>query len=335
MQKQKGVTRHKKKIRSIAVLTSGGDAPGMNAAIRAVVRYGIASGLQVYGLSKGYTGLVEELYQRLELSSVANIIQRGGTVLKTDRCPDFLKKSVRTKAITKLRQQGIDGLIVIGGDGTFRGAHALWQEAKLPVIGLPGTIDNDLYGTDASIGFDTAVNTCIHAIDQIRDTAGSHDRTFLVEVMGRNTGYIALDVGIGGGAEAIVLPESPLSPKAVADKIARGIKRGKTSSIIVVAEGPKGGRAMDLQRALKRQFKIDAKVCILGHVQRGGSPSAYDRKLASRLGAFAVAALAAGYTDAMAGLMGDQELLTPFSQAVQRERKFHGELVDVADRLAT
>lgn len=329
------ISRHSAKIQTLAVLTSGGDAPGMNAAIRAVTRYGIAKNLQIYGLLKGYTGLVEEQYQKLELASVANIIQRGGTILKTDRCPDFEKKNVRKQAIAKLRAHGIDGLIVIGGDGTFRGAHALWQESKLPVIGIPGTIDNDLYGTDFTIGFDTAVNTCIHAIDQIRDTAGAHDRTFLVEVMGRNSGYIALDVGMGGGAEAIVLPEAPLSAKAIAERIKRGERRGKSSSIIVVAEGKSGAGAMDLQKELQKRHKISAKVCILGHVQRGGSPSALDRRLASRLGAFAVQAILAGHTDAMVGLVGEQETLTPFAQAVERRKKFRHDLVTIAELLAT
>ena len=230
---QLAVTRN---FRSIAVLTSGGDAPGMNAAIRAVTRYALAHGLEAFGVMKGYSGLLEGQLERLSASSVANIIQRGGTILKTDRCPEFHKKSCRKEAVRLAREQGIDGLVVIGGDGSFRGAHALWTEFKFPVIGIPGTIDNDIAGTEATIGFDTAVNNALNAIDKIRDTASAHERTFLVEVMGRNSGYIALDVGIGGGAEAILMPEDKAPVSEIAARIQRGLERGKTSSIVVMAD---------------------------------------------------------------------------------------------------
>lgn len=256
------LARHAKKIKSIAVLTSGGDAPGMNAAIRAVTRAGISKGLQVWGVHKGYTGLLQQNFTELNLASVANSIQRGGTILKTDRCPEFLKKSGRREAVENLRSLAIDALVVIGGDGSFRGARCLWQEHKYPVVGIPGTIDNDIYGSDSTIGFDTATNTAVEAIDRIRDTASSHDRIFIVEVMGRNSGHLALEVGIGGGAEAVVIPESPLRVRDVAARIERGIKRGKTSSIIVVAEGKSTGRSFKLVKDLEREFKYSAKVCI-------------------------------------------------------------------------
>lgn len=325
-----------KKISSVAVLTSGGDAPGMNAAIRAVVRTGIACGLQVHGVMKGFTGLVQGDFVDLQLASVANIIQRGGTMLKTDRCPEFHRASARKKAAEHLRKKGIDALIIIGGDGSFRGAHALFKDCKIPVIGVPGTIDNDISGTDATIGFDTAINTALRAIDQIRDTASSHERTFLVEVMGRNSGYIALDVGIGGGAEAIVIPEEKLNAKQVADRVQRGIRRGKTSSIIVVAEGSiPGGRAMQLAHELESAHEIATKVCILGHIQRGGSPSARDRKIASMFAAEAIHALLRGESDVMTGLSGEKIVLVPFAKAVTKSTKLSKQLIGLAQTLAT
>jgi 6-phosphofructokinase 1 len=307
----------------------------MNAALRAVVRFGISRGLTVYGVMKGYSGLLKRNWEVMDRKSVANIILRGGTVLKTDRCPEFLKKSYRRKAAENLRGQSIDALIVIGGDGSFRGAHALWSEFGVPVIGIPGTIDNDIAGTEATIGFDTAVNNALDAIDKIRDTASAHERTFLVEVMGRNSGYIALDVGIAGGAEAILMPEDRAPVSEIAARIARGLERGKTSSIVVMAEGRRSGSSMRLAAELKRRHGIEAKVCILGHVQRGGSPTARDRRLGSIMGVRAVEALLGGFTDAMVGVRGDSELLVPLPMTVQRSAKIRRDLIEMAKVLAT
>jgi 6-phosphofructokinase 1 len=329
------LARHKSKIRSIAVLCSGGDAPGMNAALRAVVRYGLAKNITVYGVRKGYAGLLKGSWDLMDRKSVANIILRGGTILKTDRCPEFMKRPARKKAVELMRENDIDGLVVIGGDGSFRGAHALWSEFKFPVIGIPGTIDNDIAGTEATIGFDTAVNNALDAIDKIRDTASAHERTFLVEVMGRDSGYIALDVGIGGGAEAILMPEDKAPVSEIANRIHRGLERGKTSSIVVMAEGKRSGGSMRLAEELKKRYGIDAKVCILGHVQRGGSPTARDRRLGSIMGARAVEALMDGYTDAMVGVRGDAEVLVPIPDTVKRSSKIRRDLIDLAKILAT
>jgi len=327
--------KHKKKIRAIAVLCSGGDAPGMNAALRAVVRYGISENIRVYGVTKGYAGLLKGQWEEMDRKSVANIILRGGTVLKTDRCPEFHKKTARAQAMKLMNEAGIDGLVVIGGDGSFRGAHALWKEFRLPVVGIPGTIDNDIAGTEATLGFDTAVNNALDAIDKIRDTAGAHERIFLVEVMGRNSGYIALDVGIGGGAEAILLPEKKLSTKDVADRIHRGMERGKMSSIVVMAEGQVSGGSMKMAEELKKKHGISAKVCILGHIQRGGSPTARDRRLGSIMGARAVEALLAGYSDVMVGVQGDHEILVPLALTVKRSSKFRMDLIALSEILAS
>jgi len=329
------VARHKTKIRSIAVLCSGGDAPGMNAALRGVVRYGLAKGVTVYGVRKGYAGLLKGSWDVMDRKSVANIILRGGTILKTDRCPEFLKRANRKKAVELMRESDIDGLVVIGGDGSFRGAHALWSEFKFPVIGIPGTIDNDIAGTEATIGFDTAVNTALDAIDKIRDTASAHERTFIVEVMGRNSGYIALDVGIGGGAEAILMPEDKAPVSDIAARIHRGLERGKTSSIVVMAEGKHSGGSMRLAHELQTRFGIDAKVCILGHVQRGGSPTARDRRLGSIMGVRAVEALLDGFSDAMVGVRGDSEVLVPILDTVKRSSKIRRDLIELAKILAT
>ena len=323
-----------KKHKAIAVLTSGGDAPGMNAAIRAVVRYGLSQGCQVYGVTKGYSGLLEGQIQPMNASSVANIIQRGGTILKTDRCEAFHKKAVRQEAANILKRKSIDGLVVIGGDGSFTGAHFLEKETGLPTIGVPGTIDNDIAGTTDTIGFDTAVNTAIEAIDRIRDTASSHDRIFLVEVMGRSSGFIALQVGMGGGAETIIVPEMRESVAQICRTIERGIKRGKTSSIIVVAEGPVSGLSQRLATDLSKRG-YSPKVCILGHTQRGGTPTAHDRLLASVLGASAVAYLLAGKSNAMVGVQSDKVVLVPFKQVVENKKKLDKELLLLAGILAS
>jgi 6-phosphofructokinase 1 len=322
------------KVKSIAVLTSGGDAPGMNAAIRAVVRYGLARGCQVHGIFKGYSGLLEGQIQPLTASSVANIIQRGGTILKTDRCEAFYRKAIRREAAHILRRKGIDGLIAIGGDGTFAGAHLMETETGFPVVGVPGTIDNDVPGTEDTIGYDTAVNTAIEAIDRIRDTASSHDRIFLVEVMGRSSGYIALLTGIGGGAETIIVPERRESVSSICRTIDRGVRRGKTSSIIVVAEGEKAGLTDRLAKELNKRG-YGPKVCILGHTQRGGTPTAHDRLLASVLGASAVAYLLAGQSNAMVGVCENQVVRVPFGQVFGRKHELPVELLDFAQDLAT
>lgn len=306
----------------------------MNAAVRAVVRYGIAQNIKVFGVKRGYSGLIKGSWEELERKSVANIILRGGTILNTDRCLEFHQKNIRKKAALLLQDAGIDGLVVIGGDGSFRGAHALWVEHKIPVIGIPATIDNDISGTEFTIGFDTAVNNAIEAIDKIRDTASAHDRTFLVEVMGRNSGYIALDVGIGAGAEAILLPEEKISTKEIAAAVRRGIERGKMSSIIVIAEGKTSGVSTRLAEQLKK-FKISAKVCILGHIQRGGSPTAKDRRIGSIMGVRAVEALLAGKSDMMVGVEGDAETLVPLTKATKRSTKIRRDLIEMAKLLAT
>lgn len=321
-------------MKRIGVYTSGGDAPGMNAAIRAVVRMGISKNLEVFGIYQGYSGMIEGKISQIFPRDMANIIQRGGTVLKTGRSTDFLKPEYRQKAAQNLRSLGIEGLICIGGDGSFRGAHALWEEQKIPVIGIPGTIDNDIYGTDNTIGFDTAVNTALDAIDKIRDTAASHDRLFIVEVMGRNSGHIAAYVGLAGGAEEIFTPDANTTVEKAVDRIKESAHKGKTSSIIIAAEGQKPGRAYDLAEAIRKKSGLDAKVCILGHLQRGGSPTASDRVLASRLGASAVQTLLSGQTDVMIGTDGPQLVTLPLEQVVKTEKKTSMDLIHLATALS-
>lgn len=320
--------------RAIAVLTSGGDAPGMNAAIRSVVRYGLSHGCQVYGVTKGYSGLLEGQIFPMELSSVANIIQRGGTILKTDRCEAFYRKSVRKEAANILRRKSINALVVIGGDGSFTGAHLMEKETRFPTIGIPGTIDNDIIGTEDTIGFDTAVNTAVEAIDKIRDTASSHDRLFLVEVMGRSSGFIAVHTGIGGGAETIIVPEEKESIQSICKQIERGVERGKTSSIIVVAEGKTEGRSTKLAHALEKKG-YPPKVCILGHTQRGGDPSGHDRLLASVLGASAVAYLMNGKSNCMVGVQKNQVVRVPFNQVIGKKKTLDKDILALARVLAT
>lgn len=329
------MTQFNKKIKKIGVYTSGGDAPGMNAAIRAVVRVGIAQNLEVYGIESGYVGMIENKISPLQLRDMANIIQRGGTVLKTGRSTEFLKPEGRAKAAQHLKDAQIDALVCIGGDGSFRGAHALWEEHQIPCIGVPGTIDNDIYGSDKTVGFDTAVNTALEAIDKIRDTAASHDRLFIIEVMGRNSGFIASHVGLAGGAEEIFTPEGNTTVEKAIDRIREAISRGKTSSIIVTAEGQKPGRAYDLADAIRKKSGWDAKVCILGHQQRGGSPSAADRILASRMGAAAVDALLKGYCDIMIGTEGERLVQVPLDLVTKNEKKSQMDLISLANILAT
>ncbi len=287
-------------MNTIAVLTSGGDAPGMNAAIRAVVRTGIYYDLTVFGVIEGYAGLIANKFQHLKASSVADIIHRGGTKLLTSRSEEFKTEAGREKALQNLRTHRIDGLVVIGGDGSFAGAARL-AKMGMPVIGVPGTIDNDIPFTEATIGFDTAVNTVVDAINKIRDTATSHQRVWLVEVMGRYAGHIALEAGLAGGAETVLIPEVPFDLEKTVDKINRGRRRGKLHSIILVAEGV--GSALEIGKELERIAGFETRVTILGHIQRGGTPTAFDRVLASRMGAEAVKLLLAGKSNRMVGLV--------------------------------
>ena len=304
-------------IQKIGVLTSGGDAPGMNACIRAVVRTGIFKGKQMVGILQGYQGMIDKKFIDMDSHSVCNIIQLGGTILKTARCEEFRTKEGRAKAYENLREQGIDALVVIGGDGSFTGAEVLSREFDIPVICIPGTIDNDLFGSDFTLGYDTANNTVIEAIDKIRDTAASHDRLFFIEVMGRDSGCIALWAGIAGGAEAILLPEKDTAIDDLIKKLEAGVNSKKTSSIVIIAEGDKNGGAYNVAKLVKEKFDFyDIKVTILGHLQRGGSPSSYDRVLASRMGYAAVNALLAGNTRQMVGMRNNTIQLTSLEQAL-------------------
>lgn len=287
-------------METIAVLTSGGDAPGMNAAIRAVVRAGIYNGLKVKGVMQGYAGLIENKFCPMDVSSVADIIHRGGTKLLTSRSEEFRTLTGRKKAAGNLRAQGVDGLVVIGGDGSFAGAVEL-AKLGVAVIGVPGTIDNDIPFTEATIGFDTAVNTVVEAINKIRDTATSHQRAWVVEAMGRHSGHIALEAGLAGGAESVLIPEVPFDLEKMVAKIKTGRSRGKLHSIILVAEG--AGSALDISKDLERVGGLKTRVTILGHIQRGGTPTAFDRVLASRMGAEAVKLLIAGGTNRMLGIV--------------------------------
>lgn len=294
------------------MLTSGGDAPGMNAAVRAVVRRALYAGLEVWGARRGYWGLLNWDVLPMDASSVADIVHRGGTILHTGRCEPFLQPDVQTRVAERLRREGVDGVVVIGGDGSLRGALAL-EARGVPAVGVPGTIDNDLHGTERTIGFDSAINTVVQAIDKIRDTATAHERTFVVEVMGRHAGFIALHAGLADGAESIILPEVGFDVNSVVERLRRGRERGKLYSIIVVAEGAASG--YDVARRLA-DFGIEARVTVLGHVQRGGSPSAYDRWLAARLGAAAVDALVAGRHRVMVGVRGETVVETPLEEVV-------------------
>lgn len=307
-------------MKKIGVYTSGGDAPGMNAAIRAVVRAAQSKNIEVIGVLQGYVGMIENKFTKLTARDMANIIQRGGTILKTGRSQEFLRPEFRAKAVANLKLNEIDGLVCIGGDGSFRGAQALWEEHQVPIVGISGTIDNDVYGTDDTIGFDTAVNTSLAAIDKIRDTADSHDRIFIVEVMGRDSGYIACQVGVAGGAEEILTPDNLIPIDKIVEKLKESRAKGKTSSIIITAEGQKPGRAYDLAEAIRKRSGLDAKVSILGHMQRGGTPSAHDRILASRLGAHATLALIEGKKNIMIGTQG-QSLIEVSLDLVTKNKK--------------
>lgn len=321
--------------RHVGVFTSGGDSPGMNAAIRAVVRTAIHSGWQVSGIEGGYDGLVQGRFRQLGPRDVSNIIQRGGTILRSARSEDFRTKEGRAKAAANLRGQGIDALVAIGGDGTFAGARVLQEEHGTHVVGLPGTIDNDLAGTDHTIGFDTAVNTAVEAIDKIRDTASSHDRLFFVEVMGRDTGHIAMASALAAGAEYAMVPEQLQGIDDLVHAL-ESAASSKSSSIVVVAEGDEEGGAFDIARKVKqRTTRFDIRVSVLGHLQRGGSPTVNDRILASRLGVAAVEHLAAGGHGTMAGLVCGQVVFTSFAEAIGGKKPFDPDLYRVLHILAT
>lgn len=321
-------------IKSIAVLTSGGDSPGMNAAVRAVVRAAWANNVEVHAVFHGYQGLIEGEFEKVNSNFVSNIIQRGGTVLKSARSLEFRTEEGRAKAAKNLKERNIDALVVIGGDGTFTGANILSNEHGINVVGIPGTIDNDIIGTDETIGYDTALNTALEAIDKIRDTADAHERMFLVEVMGRDTGFIALETAIACGAELVLLPEELTDINEVKSQLKNMLKEQKRSSLIVVAEGDETGGALKLAENIKDDFKqYDMKVCILGHIQRGGSPSAHDRVLASRLGAAAVKVLLEGHSEIMVGIVNNALKITPMRVAVSKKKTLDYALIELAKLL--
>jgi 6-phosphofructokinase 1 len=319
------------KIKKIGVLTSGGDAPGMNAAIRGVVRTAVYNGLEVIGIGHGYQGLIEGIFRPMKAESVSDIIQRGGTILKTARCEEFKTAEGRLTAYNHLKEQEIDGVVVIGGDGSFTGARIFNEEYDIPFIGIPGTIDNDIYGTDYTIGYDTALNTVVEAVDKIRDTASAHNRMFFVEVMGAEAGFIALYSGIATGAEAILIPEIKGEERDLKKMIQRGNTRRKSSNIIIVAEGDEEGGAFAIAQKVKDDFKdYDIRVSVLGHLQRGGSPSAMDRVNASRLGNAAVEALIDDQKSVMVGISNGEIVLVPFRKAVKLHKDVDHSLVDLA-----
>lgn len=324
-----------KKVTKIGVLTSGGDAPGMNAAVRAVVRTGIYHGLEVYGVMRGYSGMIDDDIFRMESRSVANIIQRGGTILKTARSKEFNDPEGRKKAYKNLTERGIDGLVVIGGDGSFRGAQRFSNEYDIPCIGIPGTIDKDIAGSDFTIGFDTAVNTAIEAIDKIRDTADAHDRLFIVEVMGRDAGYIALHSGIATGAENIFIPETKTDIEELVSSLMEKEKRSKLVNLVVVAEGDEFG-ANEIAKVVKERMPtLDTRVCILGHIQRGGSPSCIDRVIASRMGYHAVESLMVGRHNVMVGILNNKMNYIPLDKAVKAKQRINPEWMKIVKILAS
>lgn len=325
-----------KKVTKIGVLTSGGDSPGMNAAVRAVVRTGNYHGLEVYGIMRGYSGMIEDDIFQMDSRSVANIIQRGGTILKTARSKEFFEPEGRLKAYDNLKKRGIDGLIIIGGDGSFRGAQKFSNEFDIPCIGLPGTIDKDIAGSDFTIGFDTAVNTAVEAIDKIRDTADAHDRLFIVEVMGRDAGYIALHSGIATGAENILIPETKTDIEELINSLTEKEKRKKLVNLIVVAEGDEYGGANKVEAIIKSRLpNADTRVCILGHIQRGGSPTCLDRLIASRMGYHAVECLLTGRFNVMVGILNNKMNYIPLDNAIKAKQKISEDWLKIVKILAS
>ncbi|MGB1114254.1 MAG: 6-phosphofructokinase [Flavobacteriaceae bacterium] len=322
-------------IKNIGVLTSGGDAPGMNAAVRAVVRSAAYHSIKSVGIYQGYQGLIDDKVKVMNARSVNNIINKGGTILKSARCLEFRTKEGRQAAYKTIEKHQIDALVVIGGDGSFTGAMIFQEEFKLPVIGIPGTIDNDIFGTTHTIGYDTALNTVIEAIDKIRDTAISHNRLFFVEVMGRDAGHIALNAGIGAGAEEVLIPEENLGLERLLDSLKRSEKSGKSSSIVVVAEGDKTGRnVFEIAEYVEKNMPYyDVRVSVLGHMQRGGSPSCFDRVLASRMGVYAVESLLEGKSNVMVGVKNEQMILSPLEKAIKGKSEINRDLIRVSDIL--
>ena len=322
-------------IKCIGILTSGGDAPGMNAAIRAVTRSAIFNGLQVKGIYRGYKGLITGEIKEFRTENVSNIIQQGGTILKTARCQEFKTPEGRQIAYETMQREGIDALVIIGGDGSLTGARLLAQEFDIPCIGLPGTIDNDLYGTDTTIGYDTALNTILDAVDKIRDTATSHERLFFVEVMGRDAGFLALNGAIAAGAEAAIIPEFNTEVDQLEEVINNGFRKSKSSSIVLVAESEITGGAMHYAERVKNEYpQYDTRVTILGHLQRGGRPTAHDRIIASRMGVASIQALMEGQRNVMIGIQDDEIVYVPFTKAIKNDKPIDRELVNVLRELS-
>lgn len=322
-------------IKSIGILTSGGDAPGMNAAIRAVTRSAIYNGLKVYGIYRGYKGLVTDEIQEFKSQNVSNIIQMGGTILKAARCKEFTTPEGWAQAYENMKKHEIDALVIIGGDGSLTGARIFAQEFDVPCIGLPGTIDNDLYGTDTTIGYDTALNTILDAVDKIRDTATSHERLFFVEVMGRDAGFLALNGAIAAGAEAAIIPEFSTEVDQLEEFIEHGFRKSKSSSIVLVAESELTGGAMHYAERVKNEYpQYDVRVTILGHLQRGGRPTAHDRIIASRMGVASIQALLEGQRNVMIGIDDDKIVYVPFAKAIKNDKPIDRELVNVLHELS-
>ena len=323
-------------IKKISVLTSGGDAPGMNAAVRSVVRSCVYNNIEVVGILFGYQGLIDNKIRPMDARSVNNIINKGGTILKTARCNEFRSKNGRNKAYNNIKKNKIDALVVIGGDGTFTGSMIFQKEFSLPIIGIPGTIDNDIYGTQYTIGYDTALNTVVNAIDKIRDTAISHNRLFFVEVMGRDAGHIALNAGIGAGAEEILVPEANMGLERLLDSLKRSEKSGKSSSIVVVAEGDKTGKnVFEIASYIEKNMpEYEVRVSVMGHMQRGGSPSCFDRVLASRMGVYAVEKLLSGESNSMVGVINNEMTLCPLEKAIKGKSEINKNLIRVSDILS-
>ena len=317
-------------VKSVGILTSGGDAPGMNAAIRAVTRAGISNGMRTYGIYRGFRGLISGEIEEFKTNSVSNIIQQGGTILKTARSDDFLTVEGRVRAFQTMQKFEIDALVVIGGDGSLTGAAIFANEHNIPIVGLPATIDNDLNGTDTTIGYDTALNTIMESMDKIRDTATSHERLFFVEVMGRNCGFLALNSAIASGAEAAIIPEISIDKDQLGELIEQGFRKSKSSSMVLVAESEVTGGAMKLAERVKKEYpQYDVRVTILGHLQRGGSPTAQDRILASRMGIASIQALLENQRNVMIGIHENEIDYIPFKRAIKKQPQISEEMVEV------
>ena len=323
-------------IKKIGVLTSGGDAPGMNAAVRSVVRSCVYNNVKITGILFGYQGIIDNKMKPMDARSVNNIINKGGTILKTARCEEFRSENGRKKAYDNIKKNQIDALVVIGGDGTFTGSMIFQKEFSIPIIGIPGTIDNDIYGTQFTIGYDTALNTVVNAIDKIRDTAISHNRLFFVEVMGRDAGHIAINAGIGAGAEEILVPEANMGLERLLDSLKRSEKSGKSSSIVVVAEGDKTGKnVFEIASYIEKNMpEYEVRVSVMGHMQRGGSPSCFDRVLASRMGVYAVEKLILGESNSMIGIINNEMTLCPLEKAIKGKSEINKNLIRVSDILS-